>query len=182
MSFQDKLFQAGLINKKQLRKINQEQKIERKQKQGNRKKKQIEAAEKRAKAKAEKEARLVILRAQRAEREKIYVEKAQKRRVNQIINHHRIRFQRGDYPFWHYTYTRTHVHKFYVPMRIAWELRAGKLAIAIVGDVTQFEPEYVIIPREIAQKIAEIDADRILFLNTQPPDAADPSQRLYGTD
>ena len=53
MSFQDKLFQAGLINKKQLRKINQEQKIERKQKQGNRKKKQIEAAEKRAKAKAE---------------------------------------------------------------------------------------------------------------------------------
>ena len=67
-------------------------------------------------------------------------------------------------------------------MRMAWELRAGRLGIALMGDPESERYEYVVIEREIVQRILEIDQHRVLFFNEKPPDSDDPSQRLYGTD
>ena len=181
-SFKDQLYQAGLISKKQLRKINQEQKIERKRQQGNKRKKLVEQAEARAKAKEEKEARLVVLRAERAERELVMMQSLEKRKVQQLLSHHRQRFRIADHPFWHCTIDGKHVHKLWVPSRIAWELRSGAMAIAAIGDIKSSYFEYIVITREIAKRIQEIEPQRVVFLNQQPPDKDDPAERLYGTD
>ena len=58
MSFNDKLFKAGIINKKQHRKMNQKEKLERKAKQGSKKKKRVLNAESKAQARKEKKERL----------------------------------------------------------------------------------------------------------------------------
>jgi len=179
-SFKDQLYQAGLITKKQLRKLNQQEKIERKRKRGHKRKKLVEKAEQRAKAKEEKMKRLTILRERRAIREKEVMENLRKRQVSQLLDHHRQRFRRADHPFWHCTYSKTHVHKLWVPTRLAWELRSGAMAIAARGVVEGKEPEYVVIPRDVAKRILELDARRIVFYNEAAPDRADPAERLWG--
>ena len=179
-SFKDQLYQVGLITKKQLRKLNQQEKIERKRKRGNKRKKLVEQAEARAKAKEEKLARIAKLKEQRAIREKQVMENLQKRQVTQLLNHHRIRYRRGDHPFWHCNFEKTHVFKLWVPTRLAWELRSGGMAIAAAGDFSRQEWEYVVIPRDIAKRIQELDPRRVVFYNETPPDRTDPSERLFG--
>ena len=179
-SFKDQLYQAGLITKKQLRKLNQQEKIERKRKRGNKRKKLVEQAEARAKAKEEKIARIAKIREQRAVREKEVMANLQKRQISQLLQHHRQRFRKGDHPFWHCTYSKTHVHKLWVPTRLAWELRSGAMAIAALGNVENGEAEYVVVPRDVARRIADIDSLRIVFFNETPPDRDDPAERLLG--
>ena len=67
-------------------------------------------------------------------------------------------------------------------MRLAWDLRSGQLAIALKGDPAAWEPSYVLIPRELVERIQGLEPDRILFFNETPPDKEDPAERLYGTD
>lgn len=181
-SFKDQLYQAGLISKKQLRKINQEEKIERKRKQGNKRKKLVEQAEARAQAKEEKEARMVVIRAERAKREEATMQALQKRKVQQLLSHHRQRYRTADHPFWHCTIDGQHVHKLWVPSRIAWELRSGAMAIAAIGNIQSSYFEYIVISREVARRVQEIEPERVVFLNEHPPDKDDPAERLYGTD
>ena len=156
--------------------------MDRKRKKGTKRKKLFEQAEARAKAKEEKAARLVIIRADRAVREQKTIEDLRKRQVSQLLNHHRQRFRKGDHPFWHCTVDGTYVHKIFVPTRLAWELRAGAMAIAAMGNLTHSEPEYVVVTREVARKVQEQEPERVVFLNETAPDKDDPSERLYGTD
>lgn len=177
MSFKDQLYKAGLITKKQLRQLNQDEKMDRKRKKGNKRKKLVEQAEARAKAKKEKAERLAIIRKDRAVREKATMEALKIRQVQQLLNHHRQRFRKGQQTFWHKTITGTHVHKLCIPTRLAWDLRAGAMSIAAMGH--RSDPQYVIVPRDIARKVQEIEPDRIVFLNESPPDENDPAERPY---
>ena len=179
MSFKDQLFKAGLITKKQLRKLNQDEKMDRKHKKGNKRKKLVEQAEARAKAKKEKAERLAIIRKDRAVREKATMEALKIRQVQQLLNHHRERFRKGQQTFWHKTIAGTHVHKLNIPSRLAWDLRSGAMTIAAMGNIN--DPEYVIVPREVARKIQAIEPQRIVFLNESPPDENDPAERPYDT-
>ena len=179
-SFKDQLYQAGLITKKQLRKLNQQEKIDRKRKRGNKRKKLVKKAEERAKAQEEKIARIAKIRERRVVQEKEVMANLQKRQVSQLLNHHRQRFRKGDHPFWHCTYSKKNVHKIWVPTRLAWELRSGTMAIAARGNIEHNEPEYVIISRDVAKRIMEIDAQRIVFYNEKPPERDDPAERLLG--
>ena len=106
MSFNDKLFKAGIINKKQHRKMNQKEKLERKAKQGSKKKKRVLNAESKAQARKEKKERLERLNIERAAREKLHTLAARKRQVKQILMHHRLRFRKTDFPFWHLTFDK----------------------------------------------------------------------------
>ncbi|MEC7986319.1 MAG: DUF2058 family protein [Myxococcota bacterium] len=182
MSFNDKLFQAGLINKKQLRKMNQKSKLERKAKQGNKKKKKVLEAESKAKTRQEKQERLERLKKERHAREQVHMAAARKRQVQQILNHHRLRFRKADFPFWHLTFDKKHAHKLWVPERTAWELRSGLYAIALMGDANAKEPAYVVIPRDIVERIVSLEPSRILFFNEKAPPKDDPAERLWGTD
>ncbi|MAA79804.1 MAG: hypothetical protein CL916_11140 [Deltaproteobacteria bacterium] len=180
MSFKDQLFKAGLITKKQLRKLNQDEKMERKRKKGTKRKKLVEQAEARAKAKKEKAERLVKIRAERAVREKATMESLKLRQVQQLLNHHRQRFSKGQQIFWHKTIEGTHVHKLWIPSRLAWDLRSGAMAIVAMGKIE--DPEYVVIPRDIARRIQDIEPHRVVFLNETPPDENDPAERPYDAD
>jgi uncharacterized protein YaiL (DUF2058 family) len=156
--------------------------MDRKRKKGTKRTKLVEQAEARAKAKEEKAARLVIIRAERGKREEKTIASLKIRQVSQLLNHHRQRFRKGEHPFWHCTVDGKYVHNLRVPTRLAWELRSGAMAIVVMGDLTHSEPEYVVVSREIARKVQDTEPNRIVFLNENPPDKDDPSERLAGTD
>ena len=170
MSFKDQLLKAGLVNKKQLRKSNQKAKKERKKKQGSREKQAVvqarESAEKKA---ALKQAREEKLRARR-ERDRVREQQEAVRRVSQILAAHRVRFRRGNQKFWYPSPDRRYAFRLDLPESIAFDLHRGRLGIAYRGPADAFEPDVVIVPREIITRIEKLDPDRILFHNPRRPE------------
>ena len=174
MSFKDQLLKAGLVSKKTIRKSNQKAKKERRQKQGGRERQKVvkarESAEKKA---ALKKARSEKIAAHR-ERERCRELEEAVRRVSQILAAHRIRFRGGNQKFWYPSPDRRYLFRFDIPESIAFDLHRGKLGIAYRGPADIFEPDVVIIPREIVGRIEKLDPSRILFHNpTRPDDAAE---------
>ena len=170
MSFKDQLLKAGLVNKKQLRKSNQKAKKERKKKQGSREKQAVvKARESEQKKAALKQAREEKLRVRR-ERERIREQEEAVRRVSQILAAHRIRFRRGNQKFWYPSPDRRYAFRLDLPESIAVDLHRGRLGIAYRGRADVFEPDVVIVPREIIDRVEKLDPDRILFHNPRRPE------------
>ena len=162
MSLQKKLMQAGLMSKKQSRKLNQKAKKERQKEKGNRqKKKQRLKAEASARS-AEKEALLQErLRAQR-ENESDQMARARALQIQQLIRHHQVTFRPGNEPYWHVSADRTHLHKLMVPASIALGLREGQLTVVVKGALDDFNPIYTVIPSDVAERIRQHEPERIL--------------------
>ena len=170
MSFKNQLLKAGLINKKQLRKSNQKAKTERKKKQGSREKQAVvkarESAEKKA---AQQKAREEKLHARR-ERERKREQQEAVRRISQILAAHRVSFRRGNQKFWYPSPDRRYAFRLDLPESIAFDLHRGRLGIAYRGPADAFEPDVVIVPREIITRIEKLDPKRILFHNPGRPE------------
>jgi uncharacterized protein YaiL (DUF2058 family) len=182
MSMKDQLFQAGFLSKKELRKANQDSKKKRRSKQGNRKKKRVLAAEDRAAAEKKRSDRIESLKEERQEREVGRLEKARHLQVFHILSHHRLRYRRADHPFWHVAADGKTLHKLLVPDSVAMDTRAGSFAIVVIGDMAAEEPDYAVVPREVALRVRGLEPERILFLNDDAPDSKDPAERLFGQD
>ena len=182
MSMKDQLFQAGFLSKKELRKANQEAKRERRKKQGGRKKKKVLAAEEKAQAEQKRSEKISALREDRQQREAARLQEARVLQVFHILSHHRLQYRRADHPFWHLAADGKTLHKLFVPDSIALDIRSGRLAIVVIGDRAANEPDYAVVPRDVALRVKGLEPERILFLNDEAPGSGDPSERLLGEE
>lgn len=173
MSFKDQLMKAGLVSKKQVRKANQGDRSARKKKQSSRESKAIlkerSRAERKAKQKQLQAERLAAKRA--SDRAKEAAEA--KRRVDQILGAHRVRFRSGQQPFWYRAPDGRHALKLSLPDSVAFDLHVGKLAVAYRGLADAFELDVILIPRDVADRVEKIDPSRVLFRNSARPDGPD---------
>ena len=170
-SLKDQLLKAGLVNKKAARKADQQARQERKQDQGSREARAVVEAREAAARQAEREQALAEKLAARRAREQAREREESRRQVDQLLQAHRTYFRPGRQPFWHPSPDRRHLLRLDLPERVAYELHGGKLAVSWRGPADAFEPDIVLIPREVAERVARIDPSRVLFHNAARPDA-----------
>jgi hypothetical protein len=179
MSLRDQLLKAGLTNKKKVRQANRSLKKQRKSDQGARE----SAAERRKRERAEraaaKAARAEKVRAERA-RELAARELAEKRRlVRRLLRSWALPDREGQQLFFHKAAAGPGVVRCMFPESWVYDLRRGRLAVAWAG-VHPLEPEYVVVRHEAAQRVAELQPERLLFWNAEgAPPEDDLSEQPY---
>ncbi|HCG9111577.1 TPA: DUF2058 domain-containing protein [Vibrio parahaemolyticus] len=143
LTLQEQMLKAGLVNEKKLKKAKKGSKKSRVQA---RKVKAAVEESKRQQVERDKQ----LSQQQNAER----LSKEIKAQINQLIEMNKIDLKDGDikYNFTHGTLVKT----LYVDSLIREQLIKGILAIAIVGE------SYVVIPRGVANKIAQRDESVII--------------------
>lgn len=149
-SLQDQLLKAGIINDKKAKQIKQEKRKEAKQQP----KGQVavnETAERVHQARAEK-AEKDRLANQAIQQEAAH--KALRAQVKQIIETHRIRDRQGDVAYQFVDATK--IKKINVSQKIFDQLTRGQVGIARLGE------GYEIIPRVIAEKLQQRDAEAVI--------------------
>ena len=162
MSLRDQLLKAGLASKKDVRRVNQELKAERKQEQGHRdKKRDVTAAEEAARREAEEQAlrdKVAARKAHEAQQEahdKVH-------RVRQIVERNRLG-GKGPLPFFVKGLDGRRLHRLNVSDRTAFGLRCGDLGVAGLSELDGSE-SYHIVRRDAAHKLAEIAPEALVFL------------------
>lgn len=164
-SLQDQFLKAGLIDKKKVNKANQDKSI----------KKKIERS---TGTQSVDEVRLAALETQRknaerarelnAQRDAAAKEKAILAQIAQMVQQNRQSKGNGDIA---YNYTRDNkIERLYVSAKVQADLIAGRLVIVCLNGSTE------LIPRVIADKIAERDASLVVQVNKSSTeiDADDP--------
>lgn len=177
MSLRDQLLKAGVVDKKAVRKVNQELEAERKQKQGERERRSAIEARAAAEAEAARVAKQQALIEARRAREQAAEAELNHRRALHLLQHYQLRTRGGNQPFWHLTPSRTHVHKLYLAERLVMDLCAGRLGIGWLGDPA--DPTYVLLPADVARRVLELEPARVLFFNVEPADRKDPAQHPF---
>ena len=168
-SLQDQLLQAGLGDAKKAKQLDKEK---RRAKRTARKSKEApvdETREAAQRSRAEKAARdRELNRARDAQAQ----ERAIAAQITQLIERHKISRRGGDVGF-NFTSGRQ-IKKLYVTAVQQRQLSIGKVAIAQQGD--QFE----LVPAPVAEKIAERDAQRVIFcVETQSSELSVEEQEWY---
>lgn len=178
MSLRDALLKAGAVNQKKVAEVNRELKHERKQAQAQRERRTVlEAEAERARAEAAERRKQEVLTARR-ERQAQQGAAAARLRTQQLIRRYHLRYREGPARFYHPDLGGRHLLRLDLPERLAQELRAGALAVAALQPSWGGEPDYHLIPREVALRIVEQDAGSVVFFNPQAPDPADPALQL----
>lgn len=151
-SLQDQLLRAGLADAKKAKQLEKEK---RKQSKLDRRSGIVavdqnkEAARKAREEKARRDRELNQLVNSKSERKAINAQ------IKQLINKNKLAKGKGDIGF-NFTDGRK-VKKLYVQTLEQKQLSAGVLAIVKQGD------QYEIVPRKVADKISERDAERVIF-------------------
>jgi len=177
MGFKDQLLKAGLVSKKQVRKVNQKSRKDRKAKQSTREAKGVVEARTKAERRAERKRLQAEKLAARRERDRVREAAEAKRRVDQILQSHRVRFRGGQQRFWHHAPDGRHVGRLDLPASLAFDLHCGRLAIAYRGPADAFEPDVLLIPSEVADRVEKLDPSRVLFRNPSRP--KEPEEALW---
>jgi len=168
MSLRDQLLKAGIADKKKVREANQSLKRKRRKKQG---KKQSHKEISRI-VQSEQAERQEERRSQRKSNVEKNTRQETERRVTQLLSHHQIRPKPGPQTFRYRSPDAKTIGELRLAVGLAKDLRDGKLAIAWLGD-TPSKAQIVLIPRDAAQIIIELEPPRILLLNdaqsTEPP-------------
>jgi uncharacterized protein len=165
VSLQEQLLKAGLVDKNKVKKVNQDKSKQQK-------------VERRTGEQTVNEARLAALETQRknaerarelnAQRDAAARQKAAMAQIAQMVEKNRQSKGRGDIA---YNFTHgTKIERIYVSAAVQSHLIAGRLAIVCLGGVTE------LVPRVIADKIAERDASLVVKVNKPSTeiDADDP--------
>ena len=153
-SLQDQLLGAGLVDKKKAKAVAKES---RKKKNVERRNKQnepnISEAQRKALEKKEKDREMNRQRQQAAE------EKAIQAQIIQLIEHYQIKDAQGDIDF---NFNDNNTIKRLSVNQNTWDsISSGRLCIAKMGE------SYKIIPKPIAEKIAERDSAAIIVANSK---------------
>jgi len=182
MSLRDQLLKAGLVDKKKARKVNRDLKAQRKKKQGAKDRKNVVMAREAA-AKSEEKARKRAERlARRREAEAARASKDRERLLASLVRTYTVRYRPGVQSFWHPTADGRHLHRLRLPGSLAHDLRAGRVAVAWVGQEADDPEDYVLLDARAARRIAEVAPERICFFNTEPPPKDDPALGLHPVD
>lgn len=177
MSLRDQLLKAGVVDKKTVRKVNQELEAERRQHKGERQSRAEAEARAAAEAEAARLARQEAIIAARRAREREAEAAQAHRRALHLVQHYQLRTRGGNQPFWHLAPDRVHIHRWMLHERVVMELCQGRLGIGWHGDPE--DPSYVLLPAEVARRALELDASRVLFFNQEPARRDDPAEQPY---
>lgn len=178
-SLKDQLLKAGLVSKKQARLADQQAREQRKQGQGSREAQALLAAREAEAQRAERDRLVAEKLAAREARERAREQEEIRHRIDQILQSHRAHYRHGKQPFWHPSPDRRFLARLDLPESLAHELHGGKLAVSWRGPADAFEPDIVLIPREVAERIQRLDPQRILFHNPERP--TDPEDALWSS-
>ena len=176
MSLRDELLKAGLVSKKDVRRANRDKKKTRKQEQGSRRRKRAEQAEAEAARQAALEAERQERLACRQELDEAREEHERVNRIRQTILGNRLG-AKGHTPFWVRSPDGRHLHRMSVTDRIAFDLRCGHAAVAVLLEPDR-EPEYYVISRRAALKLEEIAPEQVVFLVTDTAGLSHPEEQF----
>lgn len=165
VSLQEQLLKAGLVDKNKIKKVNQDKSRQQK-------------VERRTGEQTVNEARLGALETQRknaerarelnAQRDAAATQKAIAAQITQMVQKNRQSKGAGDIAY-HFTHDKK-IERLYVSAAVQAHLIAGRLVIVCQGGTTE------LVPRIIADKIAERDASLVVRVNKTSTeiDADDP--------
>jgi uncharacterized protein YaiL (DUF2058 family) len=177
MSLRDALLAKGVVSKKDVRRVDQEQRIERKAAQGSKERKSdLERAQEAAQKAAEAEAtarRLAEKKAREAAREA--AERAEQ--LHQIIVANRIR-ARGPVRYCHRNLDGRTIGQISTSERVAWKLRCGEAAIAV--QINRDDTvDYVVISAKAARRLQELAPDRVVAFVQDSTGLSDPAEAFF---
>jgi uncharacterized protein YaiL (DUF2058 family) len=176
MSLRDQLLKAGLVDKKQVQKANRKLKNSRRNEQSTRDRKTtVDSRE--AELQARQTVRIKEERhARRKESEELRDRANMKRLVGNLVRSYGQSIPVGRHVFFYKMPDGQRLQRAQVPLETAVDLRSGKLAIGWTGP--EDEPDFLLLPAEVAQRILNHEPDRILFFNVETPKSSDPSEGL----
>jgi uncharacterized protein YaiL (DUF2058 family) len=179
MSLRDQLLAKGIVSKKDVRRVDQQQRQERRDQQGSKaRKSELEAAAREAAAAAEAEATRVKLEQKKArEAAREAVERANQ--LRQIVVANAIR-SRGKFRFFHRKLDGVHIGRMEVSERVARSLRVGELGIAAIDDGE--DAEYVVISARAARRLRELAPERVVHLVEDLRGLGDGGEGLFEAD
>lgn len=161
--FQDKFIKAGLVSKKQVNKVNIEQRTKQKE----------QRRHPGGEAPVDNAVELALqlkkeqTRQSNAQRDSAAREKEAAAQIKQMAAMHRVKAGKGDIAF-HFS-DANKIKKLSLPKALIDQLSIGTLGIVKVED------KYELVPAEIARKIRERRPEALLVLNVrQAPDPNDP--------
>ena len=161
-SLQDQLLNAGLVNKKKAKQVSKDKRKQKKVQHKNKETVVTEAQKAAQKAQEEKKAKDLELNQQKQQEEE---RKAIAAQIIQLIEHYRVARNNGEREY-NFTDGNT-VKKILTTDLQADQLSRGRLCIARIGE------SYELIPKPIADKIAERDDNAIVVNNYDAEKAAD---------
>lgn len=175
MSLRDALLKSGAVDKKAKQQADRALKQARKREQAQQQRKRdLERAAREQAAAAAQDAEAARM-ARRVQRQEERADATRQLRVRHLISHHRLPLDRGEVRFFHKDVDGRRLHKLRVPTRIAEGLRQGALGIACL-ESPDADPEYVVLAREPAERVAALDPRVVVFLPDLADDlAADPA-------
>ncbi len=153
--FQEQLLKAGLVNKKQIKKANQEKSKNRKQHNNkaeidkNQLKRQQAAAEK-----AKRDRELNLKKEQQARNKAISAE------INQLVKANRLLRDENCNIIYHFEH-RNKIHQIHINKDMKQQLVEGKLALA------RIEGHYELVPFTTAEKIRQRNEKRIVMIDNK---------------
>lgn len=176
MSLRDAMLKAGVVDKKKVQDVNRQLKQERKADQGARERKAIlEAKEAEERQRAREEHQRQVIEAKRA-RESERGAQANALRVRQLLRRHRLHVREGGTVFHAPSLDGQRLLRLNLPVNIARDLRAGRLALAALEPSYGGPPDYFLITRDVALRVLESQGE-LPFFNLHPaPDA--PEEQL----
>ena len=175
MSLRDSLLKAGVVNKKDAQRVEQQLRLEKKAALGS----QISKAERERQEREEAER-------QRQEREEELLRRRREAKAQQeleirlmssrqILRSHALRYRPGPQRFWFKAPVHPEIWRLDLPERLADDLRCGYLAVAWCDDQS---PDVLIIDRAAAERVAAIRPELILFWNADGGER-DPAEQLW---
>ncbi len=155
LSLQEQLLKAGMVNEKQVKKAQHEQKIENKKKKKKGTSSEESAIARLQKQQSEQAKQSLKLNAERNLQAQL---KADQAAVKQLIESNRIPLEEGDVPY-HYVSAGGQIKRISLQQAVADKLSEGALGLALHNG------DYVLLSAEAVQKVLLRDRDAILAYN-----------------
>lgn len=150
-SLKDQLLKAGLVDKKQVRKVEHEKRLSRRQNQG---KNPVVPVNRTREEQAAKDLRNRELNRQRAEEDRLREQQAQ---VKQLIETSRLPLDERGEPY-HFV-EQNKIKRIFVSEEMTDQLSRGQLAIVKLGA------GYEVVPAKVARQIASRDREALLVFH-----------------
>jgi uncharacterized protein YaiL (DUF2058 family) len=162
LSIQEQLLKAGMVDKKQVKKVQHEKRVENKNKQ-----KSGESSEKSAQHRLQQQQAEQVRQNQKlnTERNLLAQKKADQSAARQMIQTNKMMLEEGDVSY-HYVTADGQIKRISVQQEVADKLAEGKLGLAM------YDSEPVLLAAEIVLKVLSRDTSAILAYN-DPAELAD---------
>lgn len=151
LSLQDQLLKAGVADKKQAKKANQEKRVKRKKNKGMKKTPEINKTRQEQLAQAKRSQELNRQSNQEKEKQEKLIQ------VKLLIEENHLDLSKYEAPY--YFKVGKKIKKLYVNDEITQKLGRGQLAIVTLGSV------YEIVPAKVARQIVDRDPDSLVVLH-----------------